>query len=371
MKRLRVNPRVHFFWRQGQLICDIADARRQIALRPESERLLRTFADWTPLDSLTATRDQALARQLLDAGILEEESDALPTAMDAAWDRLGMHARYFHHAVQTTGDSQFLSPADDSARLAERNAPLPSPFLSIPHARHIALHTPADDLSGQSLGDVFRRRRSTRAFSSQPLPEKTLSTLLRWAAGPIHTVEMPGFGQAVLKTSPSGGARHSIELYPVIRNVENVDAGVYHYDAQQHQLEVIRDKEVDRDELAHWCGTQDYFGDAAAVVFYTSALSRIAWKYEGGRAYRLAFMDLGHLSQTMYLTAAAMQCGAVFSSALRDTLVERALAVDDRDEIVLGATALGMPTAEERERQDRMLYGGPAGFSFLPKSLRR
>jgi SagB-type dehydrogenase family enzyme len=154
----------------------------------------------------------------------------------------------------------------------------------------------------------------------------------------------------------------------VVRNVDGIASGFYHYDGQRHQLELVRETAVERDEIIHWCGTQDYFGDAAVVIFYTSALERISWKYEGGRAYRLAFMDLGHLSQTMYLTATALNCGAVFSSALRDAAVERVIAAEDNGEIILGATALGLPTAEERERQDHMLRGGPAEFSFLPRS---
>ena len=43
-----------------------------------------------------------------------------------------------------------------------------------------------------------------------------------------------------LKTSPSGGARHSIETYVVIRDVEGLRPGIYHYAPDRHTLEKIR-----------------------------------------------------------------------------------------------------------------------------------
>ena len=46
----------------------------------------------------------------------------------------------------------------------------------------------------------------------------------------------PPDGRMPLKTSPSGGARHSIEAYVVVRRVAGVPAGVYHYDAAAHAL---------------------------------------------------------------------------------------------------------------------------------------
>ena len=41
------------------------------------------------------------------------------------------------------------------------------------------------------------------------------------------------------RTSPSGGGLHPVEAYPLIRNVEGIKPGLYHYDARDHALERI------------------------------------------------------------------------------------------------------------------------------------
>ena len=41
------------------------------------------------------------------------------------------------------------------------------------------------------------------------------------------------------RTSPSGGGLHPVEVYPLVSGVDGVDAGLYHYSARDHSLELI------------------------------------------------------------------------------------------------------------------------------------
>ena len=105
-----------------------------------------------------------------------------------------------------------------------------------------------------------------------------------------------------LKTSPSGGARHSIETYVVIRDVAELRPGIYHYAPDRHALEKIRGP-VSVKRMREYLPNSGYFAAASAMVFFTSIFERILWRYPYSRAYRAALVEAGHLCQTFCLTA--------------------------------------------------------------------
>jgi nitroreductase len=55
-------------------------------------------------------------------------------------------------------------------------------------------------------------------------------------------------------------------------------------------------------------------------------------------------LDVGHLSQTVYLLAAALGLGATFTAAIQDEKLEDLLGIDATDELVMGCSVIGMPT---------------------------
>ena len=80
---------------------------------------------------------------------------------------------------------------------------------------------------------------------------------------------------------------------------------------------------------------------ANAIIFYTSVIARNQWKYPIPRTYRILLMDVGHLSQTVYLLATALGLRITFTAALRDEMVEELVGCDPVHEIVVGASILG------------------------------
>ena len=139
-----------------------------------------------------------------------------------------------------------------------------------------------------------------------------------------HRVDSEVFRTSLLRASPSGGARQAIEVYPVVLNVPGIAAGVYHYHPVAHALDALAAGPVDAELLVNLCG-----------------------------------------GQTAYLTGTALGLGVVFTAAIRDTMVEELLGLDWRHEIPCGVTGVGVPAAAEAARQDAMLRGAPASFSFL------
>jgi SagB-type dehydrogenase family enzyme len=105
-----------------------------------------------------------------------------------------------------------------------------------------------------------------------------------------------------LKTSPSGGARHPIECYLIVRDVRGLKAGIYHYASDRHALERL-DGPVSIERMRSYLPNSGYFANASAMVFFTAVFERILWRYPYSRAYRAALIEAGHVCQTFCLTA--------------------------------------------------------------------
>jgi SagB-type dehydrogenase family enzyme len=153
------------------------------------------------------------------------------------------------------------------------------------------------------------------------------------------------FGSLPLKTSPSGGARHPIEVYLMALRVQGLEPGLYHYDARDHALERISPGATPQMARAY-CADQPYAARSAALFIMTGVFARSMWKYRHARAYRVVLLDAGHLGQTFCLTATRMGLAPFSSAALNDTLIEQDLGIDGITESVLYVTGVGMPAGE-------------------------
>lgn len=361
--RVKVSENVVFYWKDGKLVCDDFVAHGQVALSSAAEPLLRWFATWKDLDSLQALADSSgsvsnvtqLAEQLLDRGILVAEDS--PRHRDEerlrSWDAWRQSAKYFHFSLRTLSDTEFLGKQEDRERLEQKGElePPPPVYKEYRGAPKILLPAPLrrghgnGDHGREGLLDVLLRRRTCRSFESkEAITKDELSTLLYYAFGVTKRVKSFGRSEALLKTSPSGGARHPIEVYPCVLNVDGVAPGIYHYSVKDHNLELIAEGST-KSQIAAMCGDQDWTQNASVVFFYTAVIERSTWKYQSPRVYRVLCMDLGHLSQTLFLLATWLNLDTFFVGALREELVEKALELNWYKEIVLGASGVGHSAA--------------------------
>lgn len=98
----------------------------------------------------------------------------------------------------------------------------------------------------------------------------------------------------------------------MVRAVDGLAPGVYHYAAGEHALSCLDTTPVAGETLQAWCGGQPHAAAAACLLLYTAVPQRTVWKYASSRAYRALLLDLGRLSQTVYLVATALGLGAFF-----------------------------------------------------------
>jgi SagB-type dehydrogenase family enzyme len=220
--------------------------------------------------------------------------------------------------------------------------PPPPQFKNIEGADSIALpsHQPERD----SFFGTLHARRTHRSFSKGKVSLEAVAKLLQTTWGIQGYIESKAFGRLPLKTSPSGGARHPVEVYLMALRVDGLKAGMYHYQASDHLLEKISAGASPR-TAREYCADQPYVAGAAALFIMTGVFSRTMWKYHNARAYRVVLLDAGHLGQTFCLTATRMGLAPFSTAALKDSLIERDLGIDGISESVLYVAGIGLPRA--------------------------
>jgi SagB-type dehydrogenase family enzyme len=249
-------------------------------------------------------------------------------------------ARFFHFATQRVRYDQ--DPFNGRARLAAhaRRVPPPSPY------KETGGHSlPLDGrFSGppSEFWDVLRKRRTLRRFARAPLTKEALGRVLLWTWGKTQYVKNPALGSYLLKTSPSGGARHPIEVYVLARRVTGIRPGVYHYSVKSHALEYLRPA-PSADRVVTLLAHQPWVRQAPVVFFMTAVIERSMWKYKHAHAYRVLLLDAGHLGQTFHLVCTCLGLAPFTSSAKGDQGIERLLGIDGVTEISLYAAATGLP----------------------------
>jgi putative peptide maturation dehydrogenase len=329
---------------------------RRHAIRAEQFALLRSIPTeyWVPLDGLAGDG----ADELVDVGLLLSDADDERAAAlrgrdealaETEWNR---YAALFHFMTQWSGvdlrgDADQLRLGLESRAAAreyvEHHGPPPGAFPEPRDGPSVELPRP------QSDGALYRAllaRRTTRAFDvDAAMTAQQLGTVLHWVFG-CH-----GYGrnvadvECIKRTSPSGGALHPIEAYPVVTAVDGVAQGIYHYDGRRHVLEPVSalDSADGRALASRFMAGQHYFGDAQVSIVLTARFYRNHWKYRGHqKAYPGILMDAAHLSQTLYLVATELGLGAFVTLAVNGRDIEERLGLDGVEEGVVAMCGCGV-----------------------------
>jgi SagB-type dehydrogenase family enzyme len=213
---------------------------------------------------------------------------------------------------------------------------MPLPVKSYPDRTSVDL-PPID--GGIHLARVARARRTWRRFSAAPVTLAELSTILGLSLGVQKWVRIAGRDVA-LKTSPSGGARHPIEAYAVVRRVRGLQSGIYHSEAGRHAMERLG-AAPPAARVKAYMPYSSGFADACVIVFFTAVLERQLWRYPYSRAYRAALIEAGHVCQTFCLAATALRLAPFSLMGLADSMIETDLGLDGITETVLYAAGFG------------------------------
>lgn len=203
------------------------------------------------------------------------------------------------------------------------------------------------------LDELLGRRVTCRNFdTTQALAHAAFSAVLQraWGARTQHDF-MPGV-PLLKKGVPSAGGLHATEAYLLVRRVEGVAPGLYHYHPVAHALEPIR-MLSDDDAAAtarRFVAGQSYFVDAHVMAIAVSRFRRNFWKYRNHpKAYRALILDVGHLSQAQYLAATELGLAAFITAAVNEADIEQAFGLDPLVESPLAVTGFGIRAGARRE----------------------
>lgn len=194
-----------------------------------------------------------------------------------------------------------------------------------------------------ALDELMDQRSTCRNFDTAALlPQPELAHVLERVFGLRGQVHAADDFDVIKRTSPSGGAMHPTEAYLIVRKVEGIAPGLYHYRVGDHALQPLpldaetitanADKHAKAGEMSPldylaWIavGGQQWFADAHVLVVLAPRFARNFWKYRNhAKAYRVAILDVGHLSQTLLLTATELGLGSYITAAINEVDIERA-----------------------------------------------
>jgi SagB-type dehydrogenase family enzyme len=339
---LRRAPHVILYWRGDTLVLHDFARGTTIPADPLVVQLLSRFSDWTPparfVDQVpepARTAARQLVSRLHEDGWLRRRDQEHAGGFDA-WAGWNPAAGFFHASTRNTTFKPLDEGIEELSKQA-RHDPMPPPVKRYHDAEQIGLPAPA---ARGTLPQTLRARRTWRRFGRRPVPLEDLSTLLHLTAGVQEWVTAKGEGRVALKTSPSGGARHPIELYVLARNVRGLHSGVYHYAADAHALERLPGS-TEPPAFDTVLPTQWWYRDAAAVLLMTAVFERTRWRYKTARAYRAVLIEAGHVCQTFCLAATWLKLAPFCSMAIADTAAEELLGIDGISESVIYAAGVG------------------------------
>ena len=313
--------------------------------------ILEHFRGWRSVEhylesvppSARATATQIVTRLHRDRWLRECDDDpALAEMRFDDWKGWNPSVGLFHTATKNT---RFLALDEvlDKLGAQSKHWPMPAPVKRYASVENVPLPLPQ---KRGAFADALRKRRTWRRFDGKPVALEAFATLLHMTAGVQHWVTARGEGRVALKTSPSGGARHPIELYVLARRVGGLSPGVYHYAADDHLLERLPDS-TEPPPFDRILPTQWWYRDAAALVLFTAVFERTRWRYQTPRAYRAVLLEAGHVCQTFCLTATWLGLAPFCSMAIDDRAAERLLGIDGVSESVLYAAGVGTRPARD------------------------
>ena len=310
---------------------------------------------WTDDSTFVKTHGEDVAAGLLDKSLVVKEGSAADARdrklRDTDWRAA---AAVMHFASRWRGvDTEAIQPRfveELEGDLLDRLGPAPPPVRErVPANARVPLAKPASS----PLDRLLDGRVTCRNFAAErALPEAEFAAVLYRAYGARIVDDYAPGVQILKKGVPSAGGLHPTEAYLLVRHVEGIAPGLYHYHPVDHALEPIRTLAPDEaSALARrFVGAQAYLVGAHAFVIPVSRFRRNFWKYRNhAKAYRALILDIGHLSQTMYLAATELGLAAFITAAVNEVDIEEAFGLDPLEEGPLAVTGFGIRAAERSE----------------------
>lgn len=298
----------------GFVIESLMTGRRKLLPNTASLRVLLSLTEPAELGSLIDRVDFAQREKLieffdqcLESGLITDlTADGVATedtvASIGGWERhdLAFHLRSRRGRTDApVGATWHLANAVPAMPARGKREPEHSPpiRLAVPDLRRLK-----DE--DWPLTRVLESRRTR--YSTAPISVDSLGELLFRACRVTQQIDVQG-EELVRRVYPSGGSRHSLDIYLVVHRCHGLPAGGYRYDAFEHELHGFRPPDQDQHALLREAqAATGVLKDLPSVLLIVaSRIHRVTRKYQSN-AYRLVLQEVGALYQTIYLVGEAL-----------------------------------------------------------------
>ena len=158
--------------------------------------------------------------------------------------------------------------------------------------------------SSFTLDRALLERKTTRSFADRPLSREELSRLF-WATTGVNRED----GH---RTTPSGQGKYPVDVLVAL------PGGVYRYEPKEHRLVRVFPEDI-REKIPN----QDSFKKAAMIVLY------VINKDKAGSRIEFADIEIGCMSQDLYLEAAALGMGSCIFAGVKVNDVTKILGLKE------------------------------------------
>jgi nitroreductase len=171
---------------------------------------------------------------------------------------------------------------------------------------------------GKPLMVALKDRRSTKAYSPQPIPMEVISDLL-WAAEGINRPD------SEKRTAPSATNSQNIDVYVLLAR------GSYVYDAKAHSLVPV----LAEDLRLLSAGPQDYAKDPPLHLLYVADYTKMSRIPEPSKKILFSACNAGVICQNVELYCASTGLGAAIRGTMDIPALHRKLKLRGDQEIML------------------------------------
>jgi SagB-type dehydrogenase family enzyme len=199
------------------------------------------------------------------------------------------------------------------------------PFQKTPHEKEaqsntIKLSDQGDRLKMSAM-EAIQNRRSSHNFLRTSVSLEELSVIL------YRLAEVPA-----LYNYPA------YNVYLVVSNVDDLENGIYLYHKDSHALE-LRKKGTFRGDISYLTLAQDAVFNCSVSIFFSADFDDI--DIFSNRGYRYAHLNVGLLSENVYLTATALKLGVRGIGNFFDDNINSFFRVREPEENILGGLIVG------------------------------
>jgi SagB-type dehydrogenase family enzyme len=341
---LKLSSTLVFYWEKGKLVCE--DYFSHVKINPSLPviGLLDRFGgQWQEKDAsgnnIFRVQEERAIKQLKRLGLLfkKNSSQDLKRRNLESW-KWGVPAKYSVFSIRHANKLTSAKKRAAYARRLLKESPQPPLYKTYTNAPILVMEKPGNTESPpfQNLLSV----RNTEKFLHKPIALSVLSRILYAVWGEQEKIDTPLYGKLPVKTSRSAGNRYPVEVYPIVANVQGIRPGLYHYNCRDHVLERLKSGNLEKNIFEIACHQQP-FKNAAVYFLMTAVLERTAWKYRHDQGLLMIGLDAGHLSQSLYIAAAACGLGVYTTATILRPQIEKLLRIDPTQEIALTLSSSG------------------------------